>query len=430
VTPPRQWTGREAAALRAAMHLSLEEFGRDVGVSARTVSNWEARGELMVPAAGSQRLLNKAYRAAQPDALALFHGLTATPALQSPQPQAVPAPTEEDATLRRTFISAAASAAAAVLAALDGELDKCWLTLDRGSASEARVAHFEAQAEALGARAVQDTPAVVLPEALRTMQAINVLLAERQPTRHQARLVRVTAMLATVCGECLFNSGRFGEAAAWYSCARHAAADAGDARLADYALCGTAYVPTYSGDPEGVIALLEPRLAVASARGPAVAWLWGLAARAYAMTGRRVAFARAIDQARDALSRSAAEEVRDGIFSYKPEKLEFYESAGAVLLSDPSRALAAADRAIGLYPEGETTEPTLARLQKASALALAGEVPEACRVATAAIIDPGTYHGVTVRQYAAAFDGRLPDDSPDVRAWRDVRAAVHAQAIA
>jgi transcriptional regulator with XRE-family HTH domain len=429
MTPPARWTGREAAALREAMRLSLREFAALVGVGQRTVSEWEKDGEAKVPRPSTQRLLDAAYRQASPDTLARFHSLTGTTAAV-PSGSIGSAP-KEDATFRRTFLAAAAAVTAlAIDGEMGGELDRCYATLDRGSASEARIAHFEAQADALGVRAVQDTPQAVLPAALKAMRAVRGLLEERQPTRHQARLGRVTAMLATVAGECLFNAGQFASAGEWYACAAHAARDAGDGYLADIALCGQAYLPTYSGDPRGVIALLEPRLAVAAGPSPAVAWLWGFLARAYAATRQHAQFARAIDQAAEALDRSPSEQVRPGIFSFRPEKLAFYTATSAVQLGDSRRALDAADCAIALYPAGETTEPTLARLERASALAGSGEVGEACRAATATIIDPGTYHGVTVRQYAAAFDARLPGDCPDVRQWRDVLAAVHAQADA
>jgi hypothetical protein len=128
------------------------------------------------------------------------------------------------------------------------------------------------------------------------------------------------------------------------------------------------------------------------------------------------------------LARSSSELIRPGIFSFLPEKLAFYEATGAILLNEPDRALSAADRALTLYDSSETTEPTLVKLERASGFAQAGEVPEACRVAIDALLTPGTYHGVTVREYTRKFDELLRGiQTQETREWRDVRAEVHAR---
>jgi hypothetical protein len=92
--------------------------------------------------------------------------------------------------------------------------------------------------------------------------------------------------------------------------------------------------------------------------------------------------------------------------------------------------MAAADHALSLYDLSETTEPTLAKLERASALAEAGEVPEACRIAKTALLDPNTYHGLTVRTYADRFDHLIRAiQSPETREWREVRADIHGQKV-
>lgn len=56
-----------------------------------------------------------------------------------------------------------------------------------------------------------------------------------------------------------------------------------------------------------------------------------------------------------------------------------------------------------------------------------GEIPEACRVATEAILDRRTQHAVTVRAVALKFEDLLGGiESPETREWREVRAEVHA----
>jgi tetratricopeptide (TPR) repeat protein len=332
-------------------------------------------------------------------------------------------------TQRRSFVALGGYVVAGrILGTLDNELDLINLTLDRGTTSEERTSHLEGLATDLGVQVVKMEPMAVLNPALHTLRSIRSLLEDRQPTRHQVRLVRASAMLSTIVGEIMFNVGRFRNAQEWYKMAEQAAYDVGDRYLVDIALAGQAYVPTYSDDPRGVLALLEPRLDSDPPASPAIAWLWGFTARAYSCLNEPERFKRAIDRSRECLERSSPDLVAPGIFSFVPEKLAFYEATGAVRLSDSDRAISAADRALSLYDPSETTEPTLAKLERASALAKAGEVPEACRVAKVALLDPSTYHGVTVQTYASKFDEIIRGiQSPETREWREVRAEVHGR---
>jgi len=336
---------------------------------------------------------------------------------------------EVSAALRRDFVSLGGYAVAGqVFGLLESELDLIHMTLDRGTTSEERTSHLEELTNDLGTLVVKVMPLAVLSPALKTLHSIRSLLDQRQPTRHQVRLVRTSAKLSAIVGEIMFNVGQFQKAQEWYKTAEHAAYDAGDRYLADIALAGQAYLPTYSEDPRGVLALLEPRLESSPSPSPAIAWLWGFSARAHAALSEPDDFKRAIEHARDCLERSSPDLVTAGIFSFLPEKLAFYEATGAVRLNDPERAVSAADRALSLYDLSETTEPALAKLERASALAEAGEVPEACRVAKAALLDPSTYHGVTVRTYACKFDALIRGiQSPETREWREVRAVVHGR---
>ena len=315
---------------------------------------------------------------------------------------------EVSATLRRSFLALGGSTVAGhLLATADSELSMIHMTLDRGTASAERAAGLEQVAAELGVQVGKAAPLTVLEPALVSVQGVRSLLVERQPTRLQTRLVRTSAKLSTVVGEIMLNVGRFAHARAWYEAAEHAASDVGDRYLADMALGGRAYLPTYSDDPRGVIALLAPRLDANPVPSPAISWLWGLRARAHAALGEVTEFDRAIANSRDCLARSPQELIAPGIFSFRPERLEFYEADGAALLTKPQRAMDAADRALALYDVTQIQEPALVRLEKARALVQAGEVPEACRVAMQAISDPRTYHTAAVRTRAQRFDRQL-----------------------
>jgi len=367
---------------------------------------------------------------ANPDGLTSRTAITPAslplPAASGPM---LPAEEEVGTTLRRDFFSLSGSAIAGQLSGmLENELDNIHMTLDRGTVSEARISYFAGTADDLGIQVVKLPPLNLLQPALKSIHSIRSLLEQRQPTRHQIRLVQASAKLCTVVGEIMFNIGQFENARQWYMTAEHAAHDVGDRFLADIALAGHAYLPTYSDDPRGVLALLEPRLGGNPPPSPAIAWLWGFKARAHAVLKEMSSFGYAIEKARENLERSPADLVAPGIFSFLPEKLAFYEAVGAVWLSDTSRAMSAADCALSLYDPSETTEPTLVRLQRASALVQSGEVPEACQVAKTALLDRQTYHGVTVRTYARKFNDLIGDrKSPEISEWRAVRTEIHGK---
>lgn len=440
----QRWSTFEVQFRRAAVRLAESEGEPGLAttpVSPRQFERWYSGQVKTLPRPDACRVLEGMFGHPAADLLAPARLVAPGPLTATPPPPDVmisgelPDPgvfTEGDtATLRRQFIASLSGFAGygVLQRALTGrEPDRVHMTLDRGTTSEERVTYLEGVAGDLGDRVVRAAPLLVLEPALDTLRGVMTLLEERQPTRHQARLVQVSARLCIVVGEVLFNIGQFGSARDWYVSAQHAAHDAGDRYLTDIALAGQAYLPTYSDDPAGALALLEPRLAANPAPSPAIAWLWGFTARAHAALGQRDEFKAAIDCSQECLASSRPEQVRPGIFSFVPEKLAFYEASGAVQLGDPGTALAAADRALALYDPAETTEPALATLVRASALVEAGEPGEACQVAVTALLDPATYHGITVRTYAARFDDLVRDTGlPETREWREVRAAVHGR---
>lgn len=75
--PPQQerpgvqrWTGRQVRALRNALRLSKTAFANDLGVSHRTITNWER--DLVAISPFSEGLLDQRLRQADPDQRARF----------------------------------------------------------------------------------------------------------------------------------------------------------------------------------------------------------------------------------------------------------------------------------------------------------------------------------------------------------------------
>jgi hypothetical protein len=335
---------------------------------------------------------------------------------------------KESTTKRRRLFEFGGAAMAGVL------FDRLWTeparmheALDTTTVSQERLADLQREAANLGVRVVRVPPTTLVDETLVRFRETRKLSLKKQTLAMQREIVRCAAMYATVMGEILFNEGQFPLAHSWYLVARRAALETGDQYLADIAMAGDTYLATYTPDPRAVLAIVDSRLEGKHAASPAIAWLWGFKAKAHAMLGNRDSFELAVDRARKALDSSSPDLVQPGIFSFLPEKLAFYEARGLVELGCTEQALAAAEHAITRYDFNETMEPALVRFEQASALAQAGEIQEACRVATTAVLDRRTYHGVTVIIRAKEFDLLLgPSNCGAVRDWRELLASLRS----
>jgi transcriptional regulator with XRE-family HTH domain len=417
------WTGDDVRALRAAMKRSRYEFARLVGVTPRTVVLWE-NGRTTRMHAASRRLLDGALSQADSVVVARFERTITVDRVAARETEdtstalvrniklgrdiGLDKEVEDDDVRRRellAYMGAGLAGRAADLVA--NEPEKMLATLDAGSIGERRLGLLEQSTDTLGARVVQVPPHELLHTSLDQFRTVRGCLAERQATHHQIRLVRTAGRLANVVGEILFNEGHFGEARLWYTTAIHAAQDIGDRYSEDIALAGLTYLPTYSDKPKEVLHLLAPRLAENPGHGPAVAWLWGMAARAHASLGDATQFAYCIDKSSAALDGIAPADLPVGIFSFRPEKLAFYQAVGYSRLGRAEETERAAARAMSLYDPQETMEPALVQFEHATALLGSGEVDEACSVATQAITNGHTYVGLTVTKRAKQFEASL-----------------------
>jgi len=361
----------------------------------------------------------------------MFPGRTVSELLSPPPERQSPLDEETRTNRRDLFQLGGASVAGTLIERLWAEPDRMHSALDRGSVSAGRLTELRHEAEALGVRVIQIPPAELIDEAFERFRSTRRLLDKKQSLSAQRELALCGAMFATVLGEILFNEGHFPLARHWYGVARRSAHEAGEQYVADIALAGSTYIPMYTPDPRSVIENVLPRLESRPAPTPAIAWLWAFHAKAHAMLRDAYSFQKSIESARTVLERSSPDLTHPGIFSFLPEKLAFYEARGWVEVNNAEAASTAAESAIRMYDFSETTEPALARFEQASAFAQVGELQEACRVATGAVLDRRTYHGVTVIARAHEFDRLLgPSQSAAVRGWRDVLGSLQPRRAA
>lgn len=363
---------------------------------------------------------------------AMFPGYTVSELLAAYDPTGTenrPTGDKEGKTNRReVFQFGAATMAIGLAESIWTDADLLEQVLDTSSIGEGRLWALEQEALRLGQRVVKVPPASLLQETLIHLKGVRELLAQRQPAQAQRRLAQVGARLATVVGEILFNLDQFPLARRWYRAAARAADEARDPYLADIALAGATYLPTYAGQPYEVLAHVLPRLQARHSPTPAIAWLWAFAAKAHAALGDRDECERALQAARTALDQSPADAIQPGIFSFLPEKLDFYEARARGDLGDISGATQAVTRALAIYDMTDTTEPALVRLEHAAALARSGEAEEACQIASAAVTDSRTFLSISVLTRAREFTGLLDPASTTSRNWRDVLATLQPPA--
>jgi len=341
-------------------------------------------------------------------------------------PQAPRSTDEETTTNRRQLLQVGgATLAGVLLQQMWSEPSKMQAALDECSVGDPQFLELRQSAKDLGTRAIQVPTASLAEETLYGFHDVRKLLEKKQSLKVKRELAICGAMYATVMGEILFNENHFTLAKKWYGIAMKAAGDAKHQFLVDIAHAGGTYLPTYTPDPHGVLASVDPRLETPHRPTPAITWLWAFKAKAHAMLGDEYAFRRSIDKARQCLDLSSPDQISAGIFSFLPEKLEFYEARGWVELQNAEAASAAADRALALYDFTETTEPALVRFEQASAYAQIGELQEACRIGISALMDQRTYHSVTVVTRAGEFNRLLgPSRSEAVRNWREILSTV------
>ena len=345
-----------------------------------------------------------------------------------PRPIEIPSDDQETPTNRRQiFQLGAVTMTTGLIETVTNGPDLLEQVLDSTSVGDAKLSLLESEVENLSMRVAHVPPATLLPHTLLTISTVRELLKNRQPTKTQRRLVRVSAKLAIVMGEILFSANQPTLARRWWATAMRAADEAGDRYLMDIALAHSVYPAVYSDSPHEVLDQLQPRLEQASKATPAVAWMWGFAALAHATLGTREDFERAINASRDMLTRCEPGALKPGIFSFLPRKQAFFEARGRADLGDSKGAGDSATRALAGFELTSKTDPALVRFAYASALAKAGETEAACQLATKAINavhDLGINPALAVVVRAHDFNTLIDPKADVAQEWRETLANI------
>jgi transcriptional regulator with XRE-family HTH domain/tetratricopeptide (TPR) repeat protein len=83
----KKWTGRESHALREAMRLSQRDFANELGISAKSISNWESGGAEFVQRPESQAILDTKLRQVSDEVRARFELILASVPTDHAEPE-------------------------------------------------------------------------------------------------------------------------------------------------------------------------------------------------------------------------------------------------------------------------------------------------------------------------------------------------------
>ncbi len=367
-----RWTGRETRALRRGLRMTVVGFAEHLGVSARTVSNWESRGADIEPLPEMQAALDTALGRADAGTRERFQAAVGR-ALPPAQPQrggrggaaAEPAPPSQFSVLddvgplggagptleRRPVrgpvrpgrgadpirVLSAAQVMSAAGTWLSGPVEPL-TTRPAGSAgpgvevSPGLMDTLESRVSQL--RRVDDLQGgvVVLRLADHDLTwTLDLLGSAAMAPATARRLHTVVAELAQLAGWLACDLGMVGQAQRYWVRGLRAAGAAGDTRLGAYIVSCLSYQALWYGQGQEALALASiARDGVGEPRSGAVqALLWTRTARARALVRDRAGCELALERAAESLEATVPAEDPPWIYWVTP----------AVLVADAGRAM-------------------------------------------------------------------------------------------
>jgi transcriptional regulator with XRE-family HTH domain len=235
------------------------------------------------------------------------------------------------------------------------------------------------------------TPAIRLRDpVLRHLRRVVRLLGGPLPVDHRRRLVVVLGELAGVAGNVFYDLKRYPNAWGYLDSAVAAAKEAEDRDLEAWSLATQSLIPTYAGDHEEALILIEKArgVAVGHASPSRQAWICALAARARAGVGDEDGCRRAIGEASRTLDRATPASRRPGTDFFDAPRLRGIDGTCWLLLGRSNTARNALDEALALRDPADIKGRALLRLDVASTHLFEGDFRTACQVIGTALAIP------------------------------------------
>jgi hypothetical protein len=327
---------------------------------------------------------------------------------------------------RQLFRAGVAATGAAATSALQARIQELLVTEPAAMERILAAATIDADALTFLEQSAEDAvrdyellgPSQLLRPALEDFRLIRERLEDGQPVDYERRLCRVAAQRALLIS--MFRFDDRPSAQRWLRTATAAATAAGDRVLRAWVLVGESFLPTYNGDHQTALAVLQQGEDAAGRNASTVsAMLAALKARAYASLGDAREFTAALRTAEAGFGRTAGQ---PGFFTFTEAQLAFYRAGSFARLGKPKEAQAAATDALRLYGASpHYMDPALVRFDLASAYVQQREIAEACRIGRQALSIPAEHRTSPIARRASELLAELApyEGSREVRAFRD-----------
>jgi hypothetical protein len=327
---------------------------------------------------------------------------------------------------RQFFRAGVAATGATAAAALNARIQELLVTEPAAMERILAAATIDADALTFLEKSAEDAvrdyellgPAHLLRPALEDFRLVRERLEDGQPVGYERRLCRVAAQRALLIS--MFRFDDRPSAQRWLRTATTAAEASGDRAMRAWVLVGQSFIPTYDGDHQAALAVLQQGEDAAGRGGGVVSAMQAaLKARAYASVGDAREFTAALRSAETAFARTAGQ---PGFFAFTEAQLAFYQAGSYARLSKPREAQVAATDALTLYGTSpHYMDPALVRFDLASAHVQQRDLAEACRVGRQALsISPEHRTSPIARRASELLAELAPyEASREVGAFRD-----------
>jgi DNA-binding SARP family transcriptional activator len=253
----------------------------------------------------------------------------------------------------------------------------------------------------------------LLPETSGHLQTILRLLRGPLTIKNRQRLSTLAGETAQLAGEILFDARDFPHAEGYYRLAILTAQESGNAALQAAALGRLSFLPIYQDQAEKALPLLdEASSLVSQANQPElVPWLAVIRAEAYACSSQKRACQEALEVAEHTFT---AEPARPETYWTRvgEDSLLGYQGVCYLKLEDPTKALAALQKASSIVPPYSMLHQSIITTDLAAALCQSGEIEEACTTLSQSLLLSSQISSLNVQR-------RIGRVRKSLNAWQD-----------
>lgn len=379
----QRWTGGETKALRQAMRLSVRAFAAHLGVDARTVNKWEARGASITLLPDTQALLDTALDRSPDDVKTRF--------TQTEQ--------HNDQAGNEHAVLSAANSHSLKLAVWRG------VSSSGGEQYEAlelarRVAASDVSAETLGrlegmvdelAIMYSVTPPQELIGPVRQHASyVMLLLDERKTLEEHRRLLIAGAWLSLIAATLNIDLEQRAAAKSWLATAASLAQQADQSEICAWRYETEAWQVLNNGDYHHAVQLSRAAQRIAPRGSSAAIQATAQEGRAWARLGKAKETRNALNRVEEFVSRMTTPETPEHHYQYDPDKAEAYVATTLAWLGDVAAehharhvvATFTREAGAGRWPRRLAS----ANVDLALALLLTDRLDEACAVAQASMV--------------------------------------------